>query len=41
MAEQLNEIKTQITKRPFKKISLLNKIEITDNLYNSALRETT
>ena len=33
-----SEIKTQITKRPFKKITLLNKIEITDNLYNSAVR---
>ena len=33
-----NEIKTKITKRPFKKITLLNKIEITDNLYNSAVR---
>ena len=33
-----NEIKTKITKRPFKKITLLNKIEITDNLYNSAIR---
>ena len=34
-----SEIKTQITKRPFKKITLLNKLEITDNLYNSAVRE--
>ena len=33
-----NEIKTKITKRPFKKIKLLNKIKITDNLYNSAVR---
>ena len=32
------EIQTKITKRPFKKIKLLNKIEITDNLYNSAVR---
>ena len=34
----LKEIQTKITKRPFKKINLLNKIEITDNLYNSAVR---
>ena len=33
-----NEIKTKITKRPFKQINHLNKIEITDNLYNSAIR---
>ena len=32
------EIQTRITKRPFKKVTLLNKIEITDNLYNSAMR---
>ena len=34
----LKEIKTKITRRPFKKIKLLNKITITDNLYNSAVR---
>ena len=34
----LSEIKTQITKRPFKIRTLLNKLEITDNLYNSAAR---
>ena len=33
-----NEIKTKITKRPFKEIKYLKKIEITDNLYNSASR---
>ena len=33
-----NEIRTKITKRPFKKIILLNKFEITDNLYNSAIK---
>ena len=33
-----NQVKTKITKRPFKKIQLLNKIKITDNLYNSAVR---
>ena len=32
------EIQTKITKRPFKIINNLNKIKITDNLYNSALR---
>ena len=32
------EIQTKITRRPIKKISKLNKIEITDNLYNSAVR---
>ena len=32
------EIQTRITKRPFKKVTFLNKIEITDNLYNSAMR---
>ena len=33
-----SEIKTQITKRPFKKIIILNKLEISDNLYNSAVK---
>lgn len=33
-----SEIKTKITRRPFKKIKLLSKIQITDNLYNSAVR---
>ena len=33
-----NEIKTKITLRPIKRIKLINKIEITDNLYNSAVR---
>ncbi len=32
------EVKTKITRRPFKKIQLLNKIKIKDNLYNSSLR---
>ena len=32
------EIQSKITKRPLKKINLFNKIEITDNLYNSAVR---
>ena len=32
------EVKTKITRRPFKKIQLLNKIKITDNLYNSSIR---
>ena len=36
--DNLKEIQTRITKRPFKKVNLLNKIEITDNLYNSAMR---
>ena len=34
----LGDIKTKITRRPFKKIKLLSKIQITDNLYNSAVR---
>ena len=34
----LKEIQTRITKRPFKKINLFNKIKVTDNLYNSAIR---
>tara|TARA_B100000963_G_scaffold251408_1_gene220268 strand:+ start:71 stop:1396 length:1326 start_codon:yes stop_codon:yes gene_type:complete len=34
----LKEIQTKITKRPFKNVTLLNKIEIKDNLYNSAMR---
>ena len=34
----LKEIQTRITKRPFKNVTLLNKIEIKDNLYNSAMR---
>ena len=33
-----NEIRTKITKRPFKEITLINKFKITDNLYNSSLR---
>ena len=36
--DNLGEIKTEITKRPFKEIKYLNKIKITDNLYNSSLR---
>ena len=32
------EIQTKITKRPLKKMRILNKIKITDNLYNSAVR---
>ena len=36
--DNLDEIKTKITRRPFKEIKYLNKIEITDNLYNSSLR---
>ena len=32
------EIQTKITRRPIKKINKLNKVEITDNLYNSAVR---
>ena len=32
------QVKTKITRRPFKKIKLLNKIKITDNLYNSSVR---
>ena len=31
------EVKTKITRRPFKKIQLLNKIKIKDNLYNSSI----
>ncbi len=34
----LNEVKTKITKRPFKKVEIVSKIEIIDNLYNSAIR---
>ena len=34
----LKEIQTRITKRPFKEVTQLSKIEITDNLYNSAMR---
>ena len=34
----LGKIKTEITRRPFKEIKYLNKIKITDNLYNSSLR---
>ena len=34
----LQEIQTRITKRPFKKVNLFNKIKVTDNLYNSAIR---
>ena len=32
------EVKTKITRRPFKKIQLLNKIKIKDNLYNSSIK---
>ena len=36
--DNLGEIKTEITRRPFKEVKYLNKIKITDNLYNSSLR---
>ena len=36
--DNLGKIKTEITRRPFKEVKYLNKIEITDNLYNSSLR---